>query len=92
MAKEIITLEDLIKFKQELLLGIKEILKEKQSNSFKKYLRTSDVIKILGISASSVQTLRNKGILPFTKIQGTIYYKFEDIEELFNSKNPLRII
>jgi hypothetical protein len=87
MSKEIITVEDLIKFKHELLSEIKEILGDKHGNSFPKYLKTSDIKKILGLSSSSIQTLRNKGILPFTKIRGTIYYELKDIEKLFAARN-----
>jgi hypothetical protein len=85
MPKEIVTLEDLAKFKSELLLGIKEILDTRQDPDTPKYLRTSDVRKILGLSASTIQSLRNNGKLPFVKVQGTIYYKPGDNNELFSS-------
>ncbi|WP_240663121.1 helix-turn-helix domain-containing protein [Mucilaginibacter limnophilus] len=34
---------------------------------------------MLGISHGFLQSLRDSGILPFTKIGGSIYYDYEDI-------------
>ncbi|RRN77387.1 DNA-binding protein, partial [Pseudoxanthomonas sp. SGD-10] len=41
--------------------------------------------KILGISHGFLQTLRDSGTLPFTKIGGSIYYDFEDITKMMSA-------
>ncbi|MGJ1203826.1 helix-turn-helix domain-containing protein [Sphingobacterium lactis] len=38
--------------------------------------------KLLGISAGTLQNLRVKGTLPYKKISGLMYYKYEDIQRL----------
>lgn len=48
----------------------------------KAWLRTSELKKILGITDSTAQHLRNTGALPCSKINGTYYYKYEDIVDL----------
>jgi len=38
--------------------------------------------KILGITDSTAQYLRNTGALPCSKIRGTYYYKYDDVMDL----------
>jgi len=40
--------------------------------------------KILGISSTTLQTMRIKGEIPFSKISGIIYYPVEGIQKLLN--------
>jgi DNA-binding transcriptional MerR regulator len=48
----------------------------------KQILMTSEeVCKMLRISARSMQTYRDRRIIPFIQISRKIYYKLEDIEE-----------
>ena len=49
------------------------------------WLRTKDVVQMLGLSNSGVQNLRIRGILKYSKVAGTIYYKREDINTLLES-------
>jgi hypothetical protein len=86
MSAQIITTEDLKEFKTELIQDIKDLLKEQQNPVTKKWLKSVEVRKLLNISPGTLQTLRINGTLPFTKIGGTNYYNFTDIEKLL-SKN-----
>lgn len=86
MSAQIITTEDLKEFKTELLQDIKNLLKEQQNPVTKKWLKSIEVRKLLNISPGTLQTLRINGSLPYTKIGGTNYYNFTDIEKLL-SKN-----
>ncbi|SOD19775.1 helix-turn-helix domain-containing protein [Pedobacter xixiisoli] len=47
-----------------------------------KYLRSSDVKKLLNISDSSLQRLRISNTLPSKKINGTWFYKYEDVVKM----------
>jgi hypothetical protein len=46
-----------------------------------KWLDNQDVCLILKISTRTLQTYRDKGILPFSQISNKIYYKASDIEK-----------
>jgi hypothetical protein len=82
MSVKILTLEDLEKFKRELLDEIESLLKNSNDPSPRKWLRSPDVRRLLSISPGTLQNLRVNGTLPFTKIGGTIYYDFEDIKKV----------
>ena len=44
-----------------------------------------DVLQLLHISQRTLQTLRDNGTLPFSKLNGKFYYKLSDIEHLLES-------
>lgn len=51
----------------------------------KKWLDNQDVCDVLGISKRTLQTYRDKGLLPFSQIRHKIFYKPEDVEKLLQS-------
>lgn len=77
----VITKEDLQQFKTELLEGIEHLLK-KNSTEQKLWLRTSEVKKLLNISSGTLQNLRINGTLSCSKVGGTLYYNYKDIQKL----------
>lgn len=81
MNVELITREDLREFKNELLNELKQIMQPGQGQS-KKWLKSSEVRKMLNISPGTLQNLRINGTLRFTKIGSIMYYKLEDINKL----------
>lgn len=86
MPLEIITPDDLEKFRLRLLEDIKALLVEQCPGDPKKeWLRSAEVRKMLGISHGTLQNLRVKGALPYRKIGGLIYYRSDDIESLLAS-------
>ncbi|MNQ70490.1 Helix-turn-helix domain protein [compost metagenome] len=88
MAASIITTEDLYEFKIDLLQEIKKMLQSVEPNTNKKWLKSKEVIKLLNISAGTLQNLRINGTLSYTKIGGTIYYENQDIDKLLE-KNKI---
>ena len=55
-------------------------------------LKNAEVMKLLEISANTLQRLRVSGKLPSSKAGGIHYYRYEDIDKLLNSsaaENPL---
>ena len=83
MTYEIITQEDLQKFRLQLLEDLTRIMSGAvQPQSNKEWLRSSEVRKMLGISHGTLQNLRIKNILPHRKIGGLMYYKYQDILKL----------
>ena len=81
MNVELMTKEDLKDFKTELLIEIKQLIQPEQGQS-KKWLKSHEVRKLLGISPGTLQNLRINGTLNYTRIGSLIYYKLEDINKL----------
>lgn len=48
------------------------------------WIDNQDVMSRLHISIRTLQKLRSNGILPYTKVNGKIYYRRQDVEELLN--------
>lgn len=82
MMYEIITHEDLQKFRLQLLEDLTRIMSGAVPQPNKEWLRSSEVRKMLGISHGTLQNLRIKNILPHRKIGGLMYYKYQDILKL----------
>lgn len=53
--------------------------------ALKKWLDNQDVCDVLGISKRTLQTYRDKGLLPFSQIRHKIFYKPEDVEKFSQS-------
>ena len=83
MTYEIITHEDLQKFRLQLLEDLTRIMSGAvQPQLNKEWLRSSEVRKMLGISHGTLQNLRIKNILPHRKVGGLMYYRYQDILKL----------
>ena len=90
MSLEILTKTDLNDFKVELIKLITDVLIKKQP--FKKeILSNDDVMELLGVSNGTIRKYRITGRLSYTKIDGILYYKYEDVISLIDShkKNSL---
>ena len=80
MNVELVTREDLRRL-EDLLNEIKQIVQPGQSQP-KKWLKSSEVRKMLNISPGTLQNLRISGTLRFTKMGSIMYYKLEDINKV----------
>jgi hypothetical protein len=83
MPANIITTDDLREFKLELLADIRKLLNNSSKGPPKKWIKSSDVKKMMGISQGTLQSLRDNGTLPFSRIGGAIYYDHQEISTLF---------
>lgn len=83
-----LTKEDLQDFKQELLSEMKELLNKQQKANLsqKKWLKSTEVKKLLGLSAGTILNLRVNGTLPYSKVGGIILYDYEEIMKIIQSK------
>jgi hypothetical protein len=82
MAATIVTPSDLEELKEDLLKEINRLLKQRSGSHQSRWLKNSEIRKMLKVSTSTLQTLRINGTLPFTKLGGIIYYDREVIENL----------
>jgi len=63
-----------------------ELLKKSKTERLKEiWIDNQDVLQTLHISKRTLQTYRDNGTLPFSKINGKFYYKVSDIEHLLQS-------
>lgn len=81
MELQVLTAEDLEKFRKQLLTDIENLLNVKYP---KKWLKTNEVMELLGMSEVTLQTLRNKGLIPFRKLGGTVYFNAEELDEFMS--------
>jgi hypothetical protein len=84
MAAKIITPEDLNEFKEDLLKDIKLLITNQSKPQAKKWLKSPEVRKLLGISTGTLQNLRINGTLPYTKMGGVIYYDYMEIMKVLD--------
>ena len=85
MSVEILTRQDLMSFKQELLSELKQILNKEQAPQ-KKWLKSPEVRRLLKVSPGTLQALRVNGTLQYTKIGGILYYDYDHILSLLNKE------
>lgn len=81
-AIDIVTKSDLQEFKDGLLAEMAQVLQASKEPE-RKWLKTYDVRKMLGnLSNGTMQTLRNKGMLPYTLLNGLALYEYKDVVKL----------
>lgn len=88
MPTEIITTDDLREFKLELFRELRKMLLEHHGQPAKKWLKSYEIRKLLGISPGTLQNLRVNGQLPFSKIGGVLFYDFEDVRKMLEPTQP----
>lgn len=82
----IVIKEDLEQFRIQLLEDIRQILASKEVKPTKPWLKNDEVKKLLDISSNTLQRLRVSGKLHFSKVGGTHYYRYDDLEKLLNNR------
>ncbi|NCD69085.1 helix-turn-helix domain-containing protein [Mucilaginibacter agri] len=85
MEVEIITKKDLKLFKEEMLDAIEKLL-QKNNSSTSEWLRSRQVREMLNISPNTLQNLRIKGEIQYTKVGGIFLYNVTDLKETLNGK------
>lgn len=82
MQTYLVTASQLNDFKQELIEEIKLLVRETKKSRESNWIRSAQVCEMLQISKNSLQKLRNNGTIPFTKVDGLIFYNRNHIEQL----------
>lgn len=88
MKVEFITKEDLEIFKQEIITEIRRYspFNRKKDQEIKQWIKSYEVRKLLGISPGTLQNMRLNGTIPFKRIGGLIFYKYEDILNMMETE------
>jgi Mn-dependent DtxR family transcriptional regulator len=102
MAVNMLTQEDLEQFKVQFFEGQKEFLNQimdiatrlnevQELSEFdgKPWLKSKDLEKLMGITSGTLQTLRNNGTVPYSKVGGVMLYSQDDIRKMIeqNKRN-----
>ena len=67
---QLVTVKDLEDFRTKLLMDIKMMLEGHLNKTTKRWLKSLEVRKILGISPGTLQTLRNNGKYLLLRLEG----------------------
>jgi len=90
-AVEIVTKDDLLHFKQELLREVETLLIRYSQPETKRWLKTNEVRKLLGLSAGTLQTMRNNGTLSFSLIGNLAFYDYNEVIALLEKTKQNRL-
>ena len=69
---------------QELKRALVKLVQFPPTSLKKEWIRSDQVIQILGISNRTFSRLTKSQALPFTKVGGILYIKTSDVEQLLN--------
>lgn len=90
-AIDLVTKQDLEDFKAAMLGEIKRILQGgAERASGKQWMRSADVRRLLDISAGTLQNLRLRGELQYSKIGGSMFYRTCDVERMIAKGSSLK--
>jgi len=81
---------------QQLEIRIAELLSQYIPEGFtpgQRYLRSKDVERMLGISSSTLQNLRDSQAIPFTQLGKTYFYPYQELMDILkkNTSNPTQL-
>ncbi len=85
MKNELITKNDLIEFRQQLIQDFRQIVEAIPIQEPQRWLKSSEVKELLNVSAGTLQNLRINGTLTYSKIGGTIFYDSVTIENILHT-------
>jgi hypothetical protein len=83
---QLVTLDDLEKFRITLLMDIKKMVEGHLGKSPNRWLKSCEVRRMLKISPGTLHTLRSNGKIPYTRIGGLIFYDAKEIERVLQDR------
>ena len=81
---------DGMKNELKALLELTENATQKYNSIFKeeKWLDNQEVCLMMNITKRTLQTYKNKGLLPYSKLNRKNYYKHSDVQALLEAGQP----
>lgn len=70
---------------QQIKFQLQQFQKSRLERFTEAWIDGQDVMQSIHISKRTLQSLRDEGTLPFSRINGKFYYKLSDIEQLLES-------
>jgi len=84
-ASQLVTIDDLREFEKRIVQSLLAALKIPPQSPTKKWLKSHEVRRMLKISPGTLQTLKNTGTIPYTKMGGVHFFDQEDIQHILQS-------
>ena len=81
-ASQLITIDDLARFKKQLIDEMLTALKTQQTLTAKRWMKSHEVRRMLKISPGTLQTLKASGVIPYSRVGGVHFYSYEEIERV----------
>lgn len=81
------TYEAMIKRFDSFTRKVESMCEQQQDIGLKTWLDNQDVCQMLGITKRTLQTYRERGLIPFSRIRHKVFYKPEDVEKLLQSSS-----
>jgi hypothetical protein len=75
--------------REEIVQDLRRLLAEQTPQPQKKWLKNSAVRDLLGVSAGTLQSMRDNGILPFSRIGRHFFYDADEIEAVIERRKGL---
>lgn len=73
---------------QSSIQELKEMLREKTADEINgQWVESTEARKMLGVSAKTWQSYRDKRIIPFSQVGRKIYVRRKDLEDFLNRHN-----
>ena len=86
MSVEVVTMDDLRAFRNDMLNDIKALLSKSKPET-KEWMKAGEVKKLLNISSGTLLTLRATSKLQYSKIGGTYYYRHDEIQKMLTASS-----
>lgn len=83
---QIVTIGDLELFRKSLVEELKSLFHSATPKGERKWVRSSEIRKLLNVSPGTLQNFRINGHIPFTRMGKTFFYKLEDVEKILSRK------
>lgn len=87
ISMDIRVFNDLAKRMESIEEKTEMLYRRQEDVGLKKWLDNQDVCQMLGITKRTLQTYREKGYVPFSRIRHKIFYRPEDVEKLLQSSS-----
>ncbi|HWJ30152.1 MAG TPA: helix-turn-helix domain-containing protein [Flavisolibacter sp.] len=84
MTVEIITKQELLEFRSDLLTEIRKLVEPAAKFDS---LKLAEVMKMLKCSPGTLQTLRMNGTLPFSRLGGSYRYERLDVAKILTNSS-----
>lgn len=81
------TYEAMIKRFDSFTRKVESMCEQQRDIGLKPWLDNQDVCLMLGITKRTLQTYRERGLIPFSRIRHKIFYRPEDVEKLLQSSS-----
>ncbi len=79
------TYEAMIKRFDSFTRKVESMCEQQRDIGLKPWLDNQDVCQMLGITKRTLQTYRESGLIPFSRIRHKVFYRPEDVEKLLQS-------